>query len=405
MLYLFSFLSRATTGLVSRAYGRVDGQSGNVAAARQAASAPMTMALVCGIGLSAFYAAYTPQLLAALSVQPAIRPAAAAYIYWRGAIAAAALCQAVALSVLMATRDAWTPLKIIALAAGLNVAGDYALCVWPLKWGCSGAAAATAAATVASCGFMLRGLRRKGLLPAVRMPSKPELKGLLEFTGPLMAITLTRLGGFISMQRRAMSLGVQPLAAYQLAINLMIFFILFGEPLSQLFQTKLPAMIDVKDRSSIRSTVKSVMKLAAVTSVSVASLAGLSLYFGAPVFTADVAVQGLARQIALPLFAAVCITILGIAIDGAMLASRDFGFILSVGLATFVTQISLLPRCHSLSAIFGTFTLRLGAYFSLAALRLLVGRGTLGRLLRRQPKSEEVPNSVGGDDCPAATTA
>lgn len=189
MLYLFSFLSRATTGLVSRAYGVTQtSQDGDTEAARQAASAPLTMALVCGVGLSAFYALQTPNLLTALHVQPAIRAPAAAYIYWRGAVAWAALAQAVALSILMATRDAMTPLKIIGLAAALNVAGDYALCVWPLQWGCSGAAAATAAATLLSSGFMLRGLRRKGLLPKIRLPSRNEVKGLMEFTGPLMAI-------------------------------------------------------------------------------------------------------------------------------------------------------------------------------------------------------------------------
>ena len=385
MLYLFSFLSRATTGLVSRAYGTKQ----NVPAAQQAASAPLTMALVCGAALSVVYATHTPAMLTLLSVDVAIQSQAAAYIYWRGAIAAAALAQAVALSTLMATRDAVTPLKIIGLAAGLNIIGDYALCVWPFQLGCSGAAAATAAATLLSYGFMMRGLKRKGLLPPVRVPSKKELKSLLEFTGPLMAITLTRLFGFISMQRRAMSFGVQPLAAYQLAINMMVFFVLFGEPLSQLFQTKLPAMIDVKDHVSVKSTFKSVLTLAGVTSVSVAALAGLALYFGAALFTSDVVVQGLAQQVAPSLFFAVMVTIFGIAMDGAMLASRDFGFILFIGIGTFLTQLTLLQKCHTIPAIFGTFTMRLGLYSLLAGARLALGHGALGRLLRRKP--EEIP--------------
>mmetsp|Transcript_12460 Transcript_12460/g.25176 ORF Transcript_12460/g.25176 Transcript_12460/m.25176 type:complete len:455 (+) Transcript_12460:493-1857(+) len=382
MLYLFSFLSRATTGLVSRAYGT----SANVHAAQQAASAPLTMALVCGVGLSAFYATQTPALLAALQVtNPLIQSQAASYIYWRGAIAWAALAQAVALSTLMATRDALTPLKIIGLAAVLNIVGDYALCVWPVQWGCSGAAAATAAATVLSSGFMMRGLKRKGLLPPIKVPSRKELKNLMEFTGPLMLITLTRLGGMISMQRRAMSLGVQQLAAYQLGINMMVFFVLFGEPLSQLFQTKLPAMIDVKDHVSVKSTFKSVLKLASITSVSVAALAGLTLYFGAAAFTHDIVVQGLAKQVAPSLFFAVMATIFGIAMDGSMLASRDFGFILTVGIGTFLAQLALLQKCHTIPSIFGTFTMRLGLYGLLAGARLALGHGALGRLLRRKP--------------------
>ena len=171
---------------------------------------------------------------------------------------------------------------------------------------------------------------------------------------------------------------------------MMVFFILFGEPLSQLFQTKLPAFIDVKDRKSVRSTFGSVLKLAGVTSVGVATLAGLSLYFGSSFFTSDVAVQGLAKEATPALFVAVLTTVFTIAIDGAMLASRDFGFILSVGITTFLTQISLLPRCFSIPAIFGTFILRLGSYSVLAGIRLAMGHGALGRLLRDKSPEEKM---------------
>eukprot|EP00586_Coscinodiscus_wailesii_P018243 CAMPEP_0172491796 /NCGR_PEP_ID=MMETSP1066-20121228/22681_1 /TAXON_ID=671091 /ORGANISM="Coscinodiscus wailesii, Strain CCMP2513" /LENGTH=164 /DNA_ID=CAMNT_0013261023 /DNA_START=334 /DNA_END=824 /DNA_ORIENTATION=+ len=92
MLYLFSFLSRATTGLVSRAY---NGDEKNVDAAREAASAPLTLALLCGTLLTLFYAVGTPALLSALRVDEALRPAAGRYIYWRGAVAPLALAQSV----------------------------------------------------------------------------------------------------------------------------------------------------------------------------------------------------------------------------------------------------------------------------------------------------------------------
>jgi len=215
MLYLFSFLSRATTSIVARAYALrsnnhdYSGGGGNDKAAREAASAPLTVSLLCGAGLSLFYAFGTPFLLGALRVDPALRPAAASYIYWRGSIAWAALAQAACLSTMMATRDAVTPLKIIGLAAVVNVVGDYMLCAWPLRLGCAGAAAATSLATLLSCGFMLKGLQKKHILPRIKVPSKKNFKELMDFTGPLLLITITRLGGFIAMQRTAMKLGVQ----------------------------------------------------------------------------------------------------------------------------------------------------------------------------------------------------
>ena len=309
MLYLFSFLGRATTGLVSRARGlKTDPEDKNKAAA-EAGSAPLTVALLCGFLLSVFYALFTPKMLSALNVTPTLRGSAASYIYWRGAIAWAALAQSVSLSILLATRDAVTPLKIVALAAGVNVIGDYLLCVFPLRWGVSGAAAATTFATLFSSVFMVRGLKKKGILPKIRLPSKKELFSLMEFTGPLLGITITRLLGFVNMQRTAMTLGVKHTAAYQLCINLMIFFLLFAEPLSQLSQTQLPELIDSGDGEQVKSNLKSVLNLGGITSLVIGGVAGLATYFGSSVFSSDPVVQSLAKGATPALFMAVATAI------------------------------------------------------------------------------------------------
>jgi Na+-driven multidrug efflux pump len=309
MIYLFSFLSRATTGLVSRAYGSTVDPLEKQKAASEAGSAPLTVALICGIGLSIMYAFCTPTLLALLNVTPGLRGSAASYVYWRGAVAWAALAQGVSLSVMMATQDSITPLKIIGLAAIVNVIGDFLLCVWPIRGGVSGAAAATALSTLVSSGFMVRALKRKGILPKIRFPSRKELLSLTEFTGPLMAITITRLIGFVSMQRAAMALGVKQTAAYQVCVNLVIFFLLFGEPLSQLSQTQLPALIDREDGPSIRANLKSVLALGTLTSLGIGTVAGLTIFFGSPLFSSDVVVQQLAREASSSVFLTVAIAI------------------------------------------------------------------------------------------------
>jgi Na+-driven multidrug efflux pump len=309
MLYLFSFLSRATTGLVSRAYGSKVDESEKREAAAKAGSAPLTVALISGFVLSIFYAIYTPKMLSLLNVTPALRGSAASYIYWRGAIAWAALAQSVALSVMMATRDAITPLRIIGLAAMVNVIGDYLLCVWPLKLGCSGAAAATSFATLFSSAFMIKALKKKGILPKIRLPTRKEISALTEFTGPLLAITVTRLIGFINMQRKAMTLGVKVTAAYQLSINLVVFFLLFGEPLSQLSQTDLPALIDAEDGPAVKANLKSVLTLGALTSLGIGTVAGLAMFFGSSIFSSDLVVQALAREAAPGVFLTVATAI------------------------------------------------------------------------------------------------
>lgn len=329
-------------------------------------------------------------MLAGLRVDPALRPAASSYIYWRGAIAWAALAQAACLSTMMATRDAISPLKIIGLAAAANVLADFLLCAWPWRLGCAGAAAATSLATLLSCGFMLRGLAKKNILPKIKLPSLSKFKELLDFTGPLLLITITRLGGFIAMQRTAMKLGVQSLAGYQVCINLMMFFLLFGEPLSQLSQTKLPSLLDQSDGPAVFENLKSALTLAGITSIGVGAVAFCAACFGSGAVSSDVGVQLIAKSSAPALFIAVATSIFAVAVDGAMLASRDFGFMLLTGLGSFVAQLNLLPYCTSVSDILATFTFRLGTYAIAALARMGLGFGGVGRVVFPNKKRKSI---------------
>jgi Na+-driven multidrug efflux pump len=328
-------------------------------------------------------------MLAALNVNPALRPNAASYVYWRGAIAWAALAQACSLQVMLATRDAVTPLIIVATAAALNIVGDALFCVWPFRWGCAGAAAATSLATLLSSGLMLVALKKKQLLPSVQIPKKKELMNLLEFTGPLLAITITRLIGFVAMQKRAMTLGLQPLAAYQLCINVVMFFLLFGEPLSQLSQTKLPPLVDAEDGDAILANLKSVLILGLGASIGVGACSFAAIRFGAALFTSDPTVQLMAHASAPAVFWAVSQAIMAVTVDGAMLASRDFGFMLAMGTLTCLVQLYTLNWCTTLTAIFGTFTFRLGSYTLAVLARVAMGKGDIGRAIKTSWKRKK----------------
>lgn len=183
----------------------------------------------------------------------------------------------------------------------------------------------------------------------------------------------------------------QNLAGYQLCMNLMMFFILFGEPLSQLSQTKLPYLLDEEDGPAILANLKSVLSLAGVASVAVGAVAYLSAMFGSTAISSDVAVQLVAKNSAPALFAAVATAVFAIAVDGTMLASRDFGFMLFVGLGSFIGQLQLLPYCTSVSDVLGTFTLRLGTYAIAALGRMALGFGGIGRVIRFNKRSPVAP--------------
>ena len=145
-LYLFSFLSRATTGLASRAYSSSQQSTNNnddknsaeeeeaaKTRMKEAASPAFSISIFCGVIMSLLYLTCVPQILQALNVDPLLHTSATSYIHWRGAISWAAMSQAVLLSLFMVMKDAVTPLKIIASAAIFNILGDGLFCVWPLR--------------------------------------------------------------------------------------------------------------------------------------------------------------------------------------------------------------------------------------------------------------------------------
>jgi hypothetical protein len=81
-----------------------------------------------------------------------------------------------------------------------------------------------------------------------------------------------------------------------------------------------------------------------------------------------------------------------------MLASRDFGFMLTQGILTMTMQLVLLKTwCTSLSDIFSTFTLRLGSYAVCSLIRAALGMGKIGRALRsRDILSGSTVNGIKG---------
>ncbi|OLQ02641.1 Enhanced disease susceptibility 5 [Symbiodinium microadriaticum] len=146
LLYLFnSVLSAATTGLVARAWPK------GAANAREELIRTFSFALACGVPLSLFYWFCSNWVLGLMGVPQNLQAMAASYARIRGLVSWASLGQGVCLSAILATRDAVTPLRVVVLAALLNVLGDFLLCCWPLRTGVSGAAAATAISTM--CGF------------------------------------------------------------------------------------------------------------------------------------------------------------------------------------------------------------------------------------------------------------
>lgn len=390
VLYLFIFLPRATINLVARALAR-----GGHSEAREEMGRALGVAALIGAFLTCVYVFATPALLNVMGVAQELRGVAGAYTRIRGAVVCATFMQMVALSGLLATRDSLTPLKVVLSAAALNFIGDWLFCIWPFRFGAAGAAFATAASTLAGFALMLRALRFKGMLPRIRRLSFAELTPLLDFARPLLVIILARFLGLTAMALVAGSLGTKHQAAYQILVNMLVLLGLCGEPISQSAQAMLPQLLDAGDAGTAavaRATLKNLAVLAAGTAVTVGAASFLVLWFASVSFTSDPAVAALVRSCTM---VTVCISSLIVAqlMDGLLLASRDFKFIIPVTTATCALQLVflwLVARFRwGLGCVFFSIAFRYWVFIVAGAARVLLGNGPLGAALQDRPPCGE----------------
>lgn len=139
----------------------------------------------------------------------------------------------------LAEKNGVVPLLATLVSAVLNVFGDYLLCY---KYGTAGAAVATVAASAASAGYLIFGLRRRNLWPReFVMPSFGDFKPFAAFAGPVFLILLLKIFSFYAMTAGATMLGTTAGAAHQVLVS--IFFVCaisLGQSMSWAAQTFLP---------------------------------------------------------------------------------------------------------------------------------------------------------------------
>lgn len=384
LLLLFIFLPRATINLVARAQAR-DGPD----AAREELGRAMSAAVVVGVVLTCVYLFATPTLFRFLGIREELRHVAGLYARIRGAVACATIMQMVALSGLLATRDSVTPLKVVLSAATLNFMGDWLLCYWPLRLGAAGSAVATSMSTLAGFTMMLGALRRKGMLPRIRRLSLAEVGPLVAFAGPLLVIISTRVIGLTAMALAAGALGIKRQAAYQILANVLVLFGLCGEPISQSAQAMLPRLLDASDAGAAapaKATLKNLISLACGTAATIGTASLLALGFGSRFFTSDPAVASL--LVSNGPMVSFCIGSLIIAqlMDGLLLASRDFHFIIPVTLVTCVLQLFSLwfiaQHRLGLWCVFLSVAFRYWSFTFAGCVRVWLGKGPLGEAMR-----------------------
>lgn len=311
----------ATTNLISRSADRE-------AAARSVLRLSFTLALFCGTGLLLYNVLCAPAVLRALGASPEVAAEAMRYIGARRCFVPFVFVSSCSTAAFLSLRDPLTPLRWVAASAVVNVAGDYALCVAPLRLGIAGAAWATVASQCTLLGGLLFGLRARGALPSLLPP--PPLASLLPFltfAGPVSVLTALRVAGFGILASFANSLGPAALAAHQVSVSLFVLLSICGEPLNSAGQTTLPRLYPGGAEPDARRAARLVGTLVraalAVGLASSAAGAGL-LLLGGKLLAADGAVFAeLARCVRL-YCACLLLTSTTVVLDGALVAKRDW---------------------------------------------------------------------------------
>lgn len=380
LFFLFnSVLSAATTGLVARAWPK------GVKNAREELTRTFTFALAVGVPLTLFYFFCSNWALGLMGVAPDVREMAASYARIRGLVAWASLAQGVCLSAILATRDAVTPLKVVCTAAVLNCLGDFLFCCWPLQTGVSGAAAATALSTMIGFTLMLRSLQRKQILPSFKTKTLIDAGPVLEYAGPMMIINATRILGYTAMAFAAAALGTQQLAAYQVILGIFVLFAFVGAPLSQTAQSMLPPLIEAKDTKGAQKVGRNVLTIASAVSLVASCLCFCALRFGAQTFTSDAAVLGQIHSAAFMVLLATGALLLSSSIDGALLAAKDFRFIVFQQALVVAVQLVLLWMTLKfqlgLPAVWMTLAVRVLLFIPVALTWIRTGNGPLGGVM------------------------
>ncbi len=244
--HAMGFLAVATTGLVARARARGADED-----AQRAVSDANSVALLLGVLLSVVFVVAATPMLAAFSgpASAALVPAATVYTRIRALGFPAALVMAVGQASCLACKDPAPPLRAVALAAVVNLAGDLLLCVG-LSWGVAGAAWATVASQVAAAAVVLTRLHvpgpgRPALLQslAVRLPRPAALLLFWRMGAPVALVIWIKVGYFTAVTRAATTLSPTAAAAHGVMIAIFCVLGVLGDAVSQAAQSFMPSVL------------------------------------------------------------------------------------------------------------------------------------------------------------------
>jgi len=351
---LFAFITAGLTSIVSRGVASKEDEdelNGKVYGA-------LFIAAVSSVLVGIMLLVRTDALLDTLKVSGEVKTIAASYTRIRGLAMPAAFMTAASYATLVARKDTVRPLLCVALAAVVNLVGDW-LMVAVFKTGAVGAAWATTLSLYTGLVAITVVLHRQNLLSfppkqnfnggsglvawlRALIPTKAQVTPVMAFFGPITFLVGALLTIYTTQILMANSLGVTVSAAHRIAANLFSFTVLCGDPLVQAGQAFMPEYIIRPVRANARKMAMILFQFGLFAASVATSAFAACCFFGAGVFTTDASVINQLHSVVLPMSAAVSANIISKSLYGVMVASRALNFLAGL------TALGLLGFCAAM---------------------------------------------------------
>ncbi|KAG7355527.1 MATE efflux family protein [Nitzschia inconspicua] len=269
------FVSIASTNLIAKAFSRNDTE-GLARVTRTAlglgiiGGIVLALALYCSaFPLSILYCGEKAATLAsaASTSQQFLTPLCTKYVSIRALALPAVVVTTIAQAICIGTKDTKTPMISVALAALLNLFGDFVL-VTGLGQGIAGAAWATAVSQVVAAGLLLRVLKKRGFLQRqqedttkidavpsfaskfrIRSTTAHTIRQIFTFI-PFLFVIGVKIGWHNACAATAASLGGAQAAAHTALLSVGMLCFVLGDVGSSLAQAFIPTFVSERNVST-----------------------------------------------------------------------------------------------------------------------------------------------------------
>lgn len=340
---VFVFLAYATTSVVARRIG-----SGRRTAALEAGVDGMWLAILLGVPTAAGVAAFAEPLCRVMGADGAVLDPAVTYLRIAALGIPSLLVVSAATGVLRGLQDTRTPLVIATAGFTANAILNYLL-VYPLDLGIAGSAIGTVIAqSGAAAAFVFLVLRRAGAAGA-RLAFHPgDVLAAARVGAPLLVRTIALRAAFLLTTWVAAALGVIPLAAHQVAMNVFSLLAFALDALAIAAQALIGTGLGAGDASYARRATSLMTRWGWLGGLGLGVITAASAWILPPLFTSDPQVRStltvalLVLAITQPISGAVFV------LDGVLMGAGDNRALAWLSIATLAAYVPVLLLAREL---------------------------------------------------------